>query len=110
MAPTSSRFMTLRLPMSGTSPETAAARTETERAAGLAVAHLRESPRTPHPSLPLGIWTCAEVMERAAMVLELVERGGGVSGKGCGAKYGVVGSEAGNFIAVGRILFGEHFG
>jgi hypothetical protein len=44
------------------------------------------------------------------MVLELVERGGGVSGKGCGAKYGVVGSEAGNFIDVGRILFGEHFG
>jgi len=34
------------------------------------------------------------------MVLELVERGGGVSGKGCGAKYGVGGSEAGSFIDV----------
>ena len=50
----------MRLPMSGTSPETAAATVLRDTALG-ATAALRERPRTLHPSLPLEIWTLAEV-------------------------------------------------
>jgi hypothetical protein len=55
IAPTRRRFMTLRLPMSGTSPTAPDARTtERDVALGAAVA-LRESPRTLHPSFALGM-------------------------------------------------------
>lgn len=63
MAPTRRRFITLRLPMSGTSPEAAAAFTVRATALGAVAAFLLR-PRTLHPSLADMVM---EVME--AMVL-----------------------------------------
>jgi hypothetical protein len=63
MAPTRRRFITLRLPMSGTSPEAAAAFTVRATALGADAAFLLR-PRTLHPSLADMVM---EVME--AMVL-----------------------------------------
>ena len=59
MAPTRRRFITLRLPMSGTSPEAAAALTVRATALGAVAAFLLR-PRTLHPSL-------------ADMVMEVME-------------------------------------
>ena len=64
IAPTRSRFITLRLPMSGTSPDTAAATVLRATCLGETVA-LRPSARALHPSFADEICTEAEVARAA---------------------------------------------
>ena len=69
IAPTRRRFITLRLPMSGTSPETAAATVSRATFLGATVA-LRPRPRTLHPSFAEEICTEAEVARAAILTHE----------------------------------------